>query len=283
MKIIAALLCLVPLVAHAASTEEDYIAARDKFIAQFKLKESEQVTDAISKAEEQARAALEKQLQAVIGASGVKGAPAHGKLNIDSLITGDMGFGLLDGIVFKLKGDMQVLVTTRGLLTRWLKAEQEIWKDSPRHGPPAEIGAALRSENFYTQAMSHDAAVTRYAEIPVTEPNSYAMLIAHQQDIGPVVPKEMIVAVLRGDRLFIWSAPAAAKTTMFPPCAAIWKEAERKANAANARKDSPDDAMEKIQDEGHTKMRACYNERSKSAAFFPALVKQAQGLIDRTK
>jgi len=283
MRILAALLCLVPLVAHAASPEEDYIAARGKFVAQFKLKDEEQITDAITKAEQQARAALEKQMQALIGASGVKGAPAQGKLNLDSLITGDMGFGLLDGLAFKLKGDTQVLVTTRGLLTRWLKDQQDVWKDSPRNGPPAEIGAALRAENFYTQAMSHDAAVTRYADIPVAEPNAYAMLIAHQQDIGPTVPKEMIIAVLRGDRLFIWNAPAAAKTTMFPPCAAIWKDAERKANAASAKKDSADDAVDKIQQDGDAKMRACYNERAKSAAFFPALVKQAQDLIERVK
>ena len=145
MKILVALLCLVPFAAHAASPEEDYISARDKFVVQFKLKDNEQITDAISKAEEEARATLEKQMQAVIGASGVKGAPAQGKLNLDSLITGDMGFGLLDGIVFKLKGETQVLVTTRGLLTRWLKAEQETWKDSPRHGPPAEIGDLART------------------------------------------------------------------------------------------------------------------------------------------
>jgi hypothetical protein len=284
MRLLLALLfLLLPLTAFAASPEDDYIAAREKFIAQFKLNENEPVTDAISKAEEQARATLEKQMQAVIGASGVKGAPAQGKLNLDSLITGDMGFGLLDGVVFKLKGETQVLVTTRGLLTRWLKAEQEIWKTSPQHGPPAEIDAALRAENFYTQAMSHDAAVTRYAEIPVTEPNAYAMLIAHQQDIGPVVPKEMIVAVLRGDRLFVWSAPAAVRTTMIPQCAAIWRKAERDAKAASARKDSPDDAFETIQQEGDAKMRACYGARAKSAAFFPALVKQARDLIERVK
>ena len=79
MRILAALLCLIPLAASAASPEEDYIASRDKYIAQFKLKDNEPITDEISKAEEQARAALEKQMQAIIGASGVKGAPAPGK------------------------------------------------------------------------------------------------------------------------------------------------------------------------------------------------------------
>ncbi len=55
MKILAVLLCLVPLVAHAATPEENFIAAHEKFVAQFKLKDGEQITDAITKAEEQAR------------------------------------------------------------------------------------------------------------------------------------------------------------------------------------------------------------------------------------
>ncbi len=166
MKPLLALLLLLPITAFAASPEDDYIAARDAAIAQFRLKDNEPITDAISKAEAEARAALEKQLQAVIGASGVAGAPAQGKLNIDSLISGDMGFGLLDGLVFRLDKDRQVLVTTRTLLTRWLAAQQEVWKQSPEHGFPAEADAALRTENFYTQALSHDAAVTHYADFP---------------------------------------------------------------------------------------------------------------------
>ena len=79
MKPLLALLLLLPITAFAASPEDDYIAARDKYIAQFKLKENEPITDAISKAEEQARAALEKQMQAIIGTSGVKGALAAGQ------------------------------------------------------------------------------------------------------------------------------------------------------------------------------------------------------------
>lgn len=281
MKTLLVLACLLPVAAFAASPEEDYIAARDRYIAQFKLKENEQVTDAVSKAEEQARTALGKQLQAVIGASGIKGAPAQGKLNIESLISGDMGFGLLDGIVFKLTEDTQVLVTTRTLLTRWLAAQQEIWKQSPEHGFPAEVDAALRTENFYTQALSHDAAVTRYADIPVT--GGAAMLITHRQDIGPSVPKELTVAVTTGERLFIWSVPARAKVTAIPQCQSIWTAAEKKASALT--KKSPDnfDAAEKLQSEADAAMRRCYNERARSQAFFQPLVKQAQELVDRVK
>ena len=87
MNTLAALLCLVPLAAFAASPEDDYIAARDKFIAQFRLKEGEQVADAIAKGEVAARADLEKKMQALIGPSGIKGVPEPGKLNLESLIT----------------------------------------------------------------------------------------------------------------------------------------------------------------------------------------------------
>jgi hypothetical protein len=72
MKHLLGLLLLLPLAAFAASPEDDYIAARDKFIAQFKLREGEQVTDAIAKAEVAARADLEKKMQALIGASGIR-------------------------------------------------------------------------------------------------------------------------------------------------------------------------------------------------------------------
>ena len=281
MKTFLALLLLLPVAAFAASPEDDYVAARDTFIAQFKLKGNEPITDAISKTEEQARAALEKQLQAVIGASGVAGASAHGKLNIDSLISGDMGFGLLDGLVFKLAPGTQVLVTTRTLAARWLAAQQEVWKQSPEHGFPAEIGAALRTENFYTQALSHDAAVTHYADLPVT--GGVAMLITHRQDIVPSVPKEVIVAVTTAERLFVFSAPARAKVTAIPQCSAIYTAAEKQAKALIKKSQDNFDAAEKLTTDADTAMRRCYNERAKAQPFFAALVKQAQELADRVK
>ena len=143
--LLALALLLLPVAAFAASPEDDYIAARDKFIAQFKLKEDEQVTDAIAKAEVAARADLEKKMQALIGASGIKGVPEPGKLNLESLIMGDMGFGMLEGLKYDLKGGTELLVTTRSFVERWLKAEQEIWKDRPGYAFGTELGPALRS------------------------------------------------------------------------------------------------------------------------------------------
>lgn len=289
MKALLTAFLLLALPAHAASPEDDYIAARDKLLAQFKLKEGEQISTRVTNAEKTARAGLERKMRAIIGPSGVKGAPAQGKLSLDTLIDGELGFGLLDGLVFKLKGDTQVLVTTRMLLARWLETQQTVWKDSPEHGMPKEIDAALRTENFYTQALSHDAAVTRYADIPVAAPG-VAMLIAHRQDIDPAEPRELIVTALRGERVFIWSAKAAAKSTMIPECQALWTASERKANAIQQKYQASDPKDEKLLDEytktqtdGDDAMRKCFGERAKRRPYFPALVKQAQDLVERTR
>ena len=90
------------------------------------MKENEQITDAIAKAEVAARADLEKKMQALIGPSGIEGVPEPGKLDFESLIAGDMGFGMLEGLKYDLKGGTELLVTTRSFVEHWLKAEQEI-------------------------------------------------------------------------------------------------------------------------------------------------------------
>jgi hypothetical protein len=194
---------------------------------------------------------------------------------------GDMGFGMLEGLKYGLKGGTELLVTTRPFVERWLKAEQEVWKDRPGYAFGTEIGPVLRSQ-FYTQAMANGAAVVRYADVPAPE-GAVAMLIAHQQDTGPVVPKELIVAVWRGERLYIWNAPVTAKTTMIAPCKAIWDAAMQKKKGAYGKSAAGADTPAKIEDAGDEAMRACYNERAKAQPFFPALVKQAQELVERTK
>ena len=140
-----------------------------------------------------------------------------------------MGFGLLDGLVFKPDKRHAVLVTTRTLAARWLAAQQEVWKDSPEHGFPAEIGAALRTENFYTQALSHDAAVTHYADLPVT--GGVAMLITHRQDIVPSVPKELIVAVTAASACSFGARQRAPRSRRSRSARRSVTDAERKAKA----------------------------------------------------
>jgi len=59
------------------------------------------VGDEVARAQHQrARADLEQQLRRIIGPSEIKGFAKEGELNLDSLSSGFMGFGLLDALAY---------------------------------------------------------------------------------------------------------------------------------------------------------------------------------------
>ena len=285
------LLLLLPLPTHAASPEDAYLAARDKAIARLKPK-NDKIDDAVTKANDAALAELQKQLEKLIGPTTITGVSHKGKINLESVIKGDMGFGQLDGLVYQ-SGDekTRVIVTTTPLLKRWIAAHKKWWDDN---NIPQEMNAALKSEPFYTQATSSDAAVWHYADIPVaTSANATvvtAMLNARRQDIGLTMPTELLVAVAGPVRAFIWSAPVDATITMMPECAEIWNAAQKQADEAYAAYRASDLKDEKkfedsrtILDNADAAYRKCFAARAKSEPFFAAVTKQAQELVDRVR
>lgn len=290
--ILAALLTTLSLAAHAASPEETYLAARDGYIAKFNpSKEPSPVSDAMAKEEERARADLTRQLRTIIGPLTVMGYAGDGEYAIDSLFKGDIGFGTLDGLSFSAPKDANLVVTTRGLFERWVRDHKDWWGPSVANVPPDPI-AALKTEAFYTQAISADAAVARFAELPVSKPANaevaYAMLVMRRQDIGPGSPDEILVGVLSGARLYVVSVPASAEIKLMPACEKIWDEALAKSNKLLESNSAPGNKDEKLfdeqnrmQDQGDAAMRQCYAERVTGDAAFARLTKQAQDIVDQ--
>jgi hypothetical protein len=288
--ILVALLLIFPGSVYAASPEDNYIAARDKYVA--KLKTDGEVDEKTAKQEEAARADLEARLRTILGRVTVEGVPADGKLNLETLLEGSLGFGQIDGLSHQAADDApRLIATTPSLAKRWLVAHAK-WGDS--NNVPQDLQAALRSEPFYTQAMSQDAAVFHFATIPVTKPASTsfvnAMLIARRQDIGLTTPDELVVAVVRADRVFIWSVPTQAKVTVNPACEALWNAAVARGDKAYEAYQKSDPKNEKlfeeqtrILQEGDDAFRRCFGERAAREPFFGALVKQAQELVDKVK
>jgi len=274
--------------AHAASPEDTYIAARDKYVAKFKA--AGEVDDTIARQEEAARADLEAKLRAMLGRIAVAGLPADGNLTLDTLFGGEIGFGQLDALSHQAGDDgPRLLVTTPSLAKRWLVAHAKSF--GADNDVPQDLAAALKSEPFYTQAMSQDAAVFRFAEIPVTKPANAslvnAMLVARRQDIGLSTPDELFVGVLRADRVFIWVAPTQAKAAINPACEKVWNDAAARADKAaeEFKKSDPkdDNPSERILQEGDEAFRKCFAERAPSEPYFAALTKQAQELVDKLK
>ena len=211
--ILVALLMSISVAAGAASLEESYLAARDGYIEKLKPAETNvDLDEAGRKQEELARGELEQQLRRIIGTPDIKGFSAPGKINLETLFKGYSGFGLLDGLLYSSADDKtHIVVTTDVLLDRWLREHKEWWGPTVAN-VPQDVNAALKSAAFYTQALTTDAAISKYVELPVAKPAkaklAFAMLVARSQDLGPRTPDELIVTVVRGGRVFVVSAPA---------------------------------------------------------------------------
>lgn len=261
-----ALLCLLAFTpAHAATPEQHYLDLRDRYIAKFsKAKES----DETYKQHDAALDELTGVLRGLVGPVAIKGLPADGKSNADTLFKGDSGFGHLDGLGFATEGDkQQAVVTTTSLLKHWLR-------EHSKDGMPQEIDAAFRSDRFYYQAIQ-DSAFAKYAELPIAKPASASAAVAvlgvrGNGDLkGP--PHEIDVVAIQGDKVFFLAAADAIKTAEIPACEKVWKQMMAKK--------VPQDSMAK-EDQAMDAYTKCFAKEAASQNWFAAAVKKAQSQLE---
>ena len=216
---------LAGAVAAPSSPEDRYIAARDAAIEKISpIYDAGKFDDAAQKVEDAARADLQAQLSAILGelhASGF-GPP---KLNLESFYKGDEGFGMLDGLQLDaelgksgepagrndaagnyVEPKAHIIVTTQTMFERWLHAHKDWW-DKGLKNVPQQIGAALRDESFYTQAISPGSAVVKFATLPIAKPPSASMaqgfLAARTQSDIPDAADQVFVSALANGKVYI--------------------------------------------------------------------------------
>jgi len=286
-------LCLATSAARAASPEDAYLAARDKHISHIKAMEKAKASaEKVDAEQNKARADLETRLRGLLGDVSVKGFPAAGKINLDSLSDQDEGFGMLDGLVYAEGGEdgSRLVVTTRILLDKWLAARARE-KDEALRLPP-DLAGALRLDPFYTFSISSGSGFTRSATLEVTPPEGAelvrAVLGGWAQDIGPNPNYSLVVTLVKGGRAYIGSMPPKTAIGKIAVCEEIWSQALqeveklRAAWRASKRKDQMTfDADTKAEEKGDRDFHACFMERAPKEPFYPALVKEAQELADR--
>ena len=283
--------------ARAATPEELYIAARDAAIAKIKA-----AVDAerrgpmdnygtnILAVEEHARAGLEQQMRAIVGAVAIKGkGMEESALNLDTLIEGDLGFGLLDGMVYgPVDGKTRVVVTTESMFQRWLNQHKDWWgKDSANI--PQEPSAAVKKDTFYTQAVLTDSAVVRFAELPIHPPAgavfAFAMLAARTQSEVPPKADEIFVAVAQGGRLFIGQTKEVSAVGPIASCDAIRGILVKKSVEAGEEPGLDDkerrEKSEALRAKSEAEFLRCFVKLAPRRNDFVAAAKAAQALIDR--
>lgn len=177
------------------SPEDRYVALRDAAIEKLKsIYDAGNIDDAGTKAENLVRADLEAQMRAILGPLSYAGF-GPGKLNLDTLSEGDEGFGMLDGLRFDatvgksgapaggkdaagnyVEPRAHIIVTTQTMLARWLHAHKDWWNKGIKN-VPQQIAAALQDETFYTQAITTDAAVVKFNDLPIASPSPRRLLM----------------------------------------------------------------------------------------------------------
>lgn len=291
IALLALFACVAASGALAASSEPDYLAARDKYIAKIRSMEKAKADDdEVFKQDETLRADLEKRLTELLGDLSVKGYPAKGKINLETLSDSGVGFGMLDGLNHSA-GDEgpQIVITTPGLLQIWLKAKSREKDKALRL--PAEMDAALRLDRFFTFAIGSDAAFTKSAALDVTKPDDVDFLSAQlggwSQDIGPFPADQIVVTLRKGDKVYIASARTKTEAKI-DACEAIWTKAQREAEklqaayvGSNLTNTKLSDQRSKVEEKGDKDYHACFVEHAPREKFYPTLVKEAQALADR--
>ncbi|WP_206244513.1 hypothetical protein [Novosphingobium terrae] len=241
----------LPVQAQTPGALSLYLSARDKAAAQANAEHPPSGQKARNKA---AAARLAAMLRAMIGPVHVSGFTGVGRATIADLE--DYAQYLpLDGLAYTDAHGTQLIVTTRPLVEAWLRA-------SAPKGQAVNAIAALDDEGLYAAAINNDAAVEKFAPLPIkpVAPGmiAKAMLFEQGQDeVAPNPPDQIGVTLLQDQRITILIQPT--KVEAIPACKARYAQ-------------HPDKDLI---------FERCYAQELPRQASYARLIRQAQALADR--
>jgi hypothetical protein len=302
--------CLVAMLSNAGaappSLEDRYIATRDAAIERLQpIFDAGNGDDAANKAEDAVRTDLQAQMTAILG---IRKYPGFGaaKLNLDTLYKSDQGYGMLDGLSFDseigkngekagengadgkyVEPKAHIIVTTPTMFMRWLHAHKDWW-DKGLKNVPQQIGAALKDESFYTQAISTDSAVVNFYRLPIVKPAEavfvHGILAGRTQSDIPDAADEVFVSAITGDRVYIAYGSIEPKVEI-AECIAIRTDYNKRAEQGDDDfrfKKIDKKAYDKLGDlrkKGEDAYMRCFTQRAPQQPSFVEATKQAQALL----
>ena len=275
--------------ASTGYTEADYVAAKDAYLKTFAADEKRGVPYSVSGPRETAALHdLADRLRKMLGPFQSEGFTGAGTSNITTLYP-EMEVDNLDGMVYQSSDSLTVLVTTRTLLAAWLR--DSLVNNRVPHDPMT----ALAQSVVYEYAFPEDAAVIRFANIPIDHAAESgivaAMLVARAQDFSPFTPNDVMVSVLRGNRLYFAEQPARALIAPTPSCDTTWHDAGAKQDSViEAGRSNPTDSAakerswhvaEQMGDQRDSLFLHCYAEHVTADPRFAQLAQQVSSIVRR--
>ncbi len=150
-------------------------------------------------------------------------------------------------------------------------------------------GAAVKVDAFYTQAVLTDAAIMRFAELPVRKPAgatfAFAMLAARSQSDVPDKADEIFIAMAERGRVFIGYTKEFDAIGPIASCDQTRSDLVKKSVAAAEEPGLSDAARQKksqaLSGKADTEFLRCFAEKASQQNGFAGAVTAAQALIDR--
>jgi hypothetical protein len=296
-----AALLLAPTGAGAASPDDDYVAARDRAIAAVKTLEDAKDWPAAKLLQEKDAKDLEQRLKAMVGPFALAGFSADGKLDAD--LSGGAPFAI-DGLAYHAADEQAsddfgaVIVTTDGLLDKWLLHHPRRWTDdaAPDHPEPPRIAAAaVATLAFYNEGLREGGDIALYATIPVVPPPGakFARAMLAVSAIGPELspaPDRLLLAFEKGGRVFIANVKPTTEIKPIAACDRLRGTYEHKANLAGKAYNNSganqklqerlEKQMEQLAAQGQAAFLSCFNDKAKTTPGFEAARKQTAALVE---
>jgi hypothetical protein len=220
------------------------------------------------------------------------GFPTEGKLNLVSLFPDDVGFGMLDGLVYgEGESDKSIVVTTDSLLDKWFLGHP---KGRSKDDIPTSAAAAVKTEDFYAQAVDSDSGAANYGEIPVSAPPrakfAHAMLsLIGNGQLVPGTPDRIFVALEQDGRVFIVSEKLTTHVPPIPACDRAGADTTKEADAIDSafmkgggKNKKLLDLVEKLRNEADAAVCNCFASKVEGTPAFKAAEVQAAAIVAAT-
>ena len=275
--------------AFAGPAEDTYVSTRDKLITA--INRPGLKTEVMTSRDDAGLATLTKQLTAMIGPLQIKGFTQTGKSNLETLVN-EVGFGRLDGLAYKGEdGETALVVTTPELLRRWAVGVDKTWSRSAT-GPEQLAEQIFHQKDFYTRAITSDAAIVSYGNLPVQKPQGVSVVhailaIETQDDNVSEPPTAVAVAALAGDRVVVGLLKPRRHAEQIAACQALVKDFEKRSDAlmeayraSGLKNEKLFNQSTKVQSDGADAYRKCYFEKASGTDFLKDVTAQAQALLD---
>jgi hypothetical protein len=255
-----------------------YITARDR--ADAIVRKAQAASIAPSKAEEaRLRTAIEAQLRLLIGSEPPHGFSGPATMSPEKLLYGDVGAGALDGFSYRATdGAGSVVVTTEGLLRRWLK------RANPDAKIPTDPKQALQSDNFYTRAIEIYYPVIIIEPLPIRTPatakDAFALLMEVREDKSSQTPTNISVALRKGERAYVAVVQAKTRLAPNPDCARARAALEEKTEGVPLNDPKAIDDADKLAAAAEAGFQTCWMQQIQQQSLLPALTNEAQQIAD---